>query len=292
MSSSTSTASSSWVCVVTGASRGVGRGIALALGAAGATVYVTGRSQREGDAPLPGTIFQTAQDVTAAGGHGIAVACDHADDAQVAALFAQVQRTHGRLDLLVNCAIAIPEQLTVPGPFWAKPLAMTALLDVGLRSAYVATHQAAPLLIAAQGLVVNISSAGSRCYMHGPAYGAGKAGIDKMSFDMAHDFRPHGVSVIALWPGLVTTERTLRVCAAEPDKYGHALDTAESPQFIGRVIAALLRDRAGLAARSGGVFYTAELGQAYGVADTNGAQPPSPSAFFGAPPTFEAVVVE
>ena len=185
------------VCVVTGASRGVGRGVALALGAAGATVYVTGRSVKEGDSPLPGTVGQTAADVTAAGGTGFAVACDHGDDAQVAALFERVRREHGRLDILVNCAIAIPDALTVPGPFWQKPLKMTELLDVGLRSTYVASHCAAGLLIAARGLVVNISSAGSRCYMHGPAYGAGKAGTDKMSFDMAHDFKPAGVSVVS-----------------------------------------------------------------------------------------------
>lgn len=178
------------VCVVTGASRGVGRGVALALGAAGATVYVTGRSLKEGDSPLPGTVGRTAADVTAAGGCGIAVACDHADDAQVAALFERVRREQGRIDILVNCAIAIPDLLTEIGPFWRKPLAMTALLDVGLRSTYVACHCAADLLIAARGLVVNISSAGSRCYMHGPAYGAGKAGTDKMTFDMAHDSGP------------------------------------------------------------------------------------------------------
>ncbi|EED69922.1 short-chain dehydrogenase/reductase SDR [Comamonas testosteroni KF-1] len=280
------------VCVVTGASRGVGRGVALALGASGAIVYVTGRSVKEGDSPLPGTIGRTAADVTAAGGHGIAVACDHGDDAQVAALFERVRREHGRLDILVNCAIAIPDALTMPGPFWQKPLEMTGLLDVGLRSTYVASHCAAGLLIAGRGLVVNISSAGSRCYMHGPAYGAGKAGSDKMSFDMAHDFKPAGVSVVSLWPGLVKTERSARVCAVEPDKYGDSFDSAETPQFIGRVILALHGDADCLEQRSGGVFYTAELASQYGVQDIDGAQPPSPRAYFGAPPEFSPVVVE
>ena len=280
------------VCVVTGASRGVGRGVALALGAAGATVYVTGRSVKEGDSALPGTVGQTAADVTAAGGTGIAVACDHGDDAQVAALFERVRREHGRLDILVNCAIAIPDPLTEVGPFWKKPLAMTQLLDVGLRSSYVASHYAADLLIAARGLVVNISSAGSRCYMHGPAYGAGKAATDKMTFDMAYDFKSEGVSVVALWPGLVKTERSARVCAAEPDKYGDSYDSAETPQFIGRVVLALHGDADCLQKRSGGVFYTAELASQYGVQDIDGAQPPSPRAYFGAPPEFCPVVVE
>ena len=280
------------VCVVTGASRGVGRGVALALGAAGATVYVTGRSVKEGDSPLPGTVGKTAADVTAAGGSGIAVACDHGDDAQVAALFERVRREHGRLDILVNCAIAIPDPLTVPGPFWQKPLEMAQLLDVGLRSTYAASYYAASLLMAARGLVVNISSAGSRCYMHGPAYGAGKAGTDKMTFDMAYDFKPAGVSVVSLWPGLVKTERSERVCAAEPDKYGDSFDSAETPQFIGRVVLALHGDAHCLEQRSGGVFYTAELASQYGVQDIDGAQPPSPRAYFGAPPQFSPVVVE
>src|SRR5262245_46712029 len=130
------------ICVVTGASRGVGRGVALALGASGATVYVTGRSQKEGDAPLPGTVFKTAEDVTAAGGRGIPVVCDHADDVQVEALFDRVRREHGRLDVLVNCAIAIPEGLTDVGPFWQKPLHMTDLFGVGMRSVYVACYHA------------------------------------------------------------------------------------------------------------------------------------------------------
>lgn len=280
------------VCVVTGASRGVGRGVALALGAAGATVYVTGRSVKEGDSPLPGTVGKTAADVTAAGGSGIAVACDHGDDAQVAALFERVRREHGRLDILVNCAIAIPDPLTVPGPFWQKPLEMAQLLDVGLRSTYAASYYAASLLMAARGLVVNISSAGSRCYMHGPAYGAGKAGTDKMTFDMAYDFKPAGVSVVSLWPGLVKTERSERVCAAEPDKYGDSFDSAETPQFIGRVVLALHGDPECLEKRSGGVFYTAELASQYGVQDIDGAQPPSPRAYFGAPQQFSPVVVE
>jgi NAD(P)-dependent dehydrogenase (short-subunit alcohol dehydrogenase family) len=279
------------ICVVTGASRGVGRGVALALGAAGATVYVTGRSREEGDAPLPGTVYRTAEDVSAAGGRGIPVVCDHAHDVQVQALFERVRREHGRLNILVNCAIALPEGLTDVAPFWQKSLGMTQLFGVGMRSVYVACHHAAPLLIEGKGLVVNISSAGGRCYMHGPAYGAAKAATDKMSHDMAHDFRPYGVTVVALWPGLVKTERTLAVCAAEPDKYGAWLDMGESPQFVGRVVQALYDDPARLA-RSGQVFYAAELASSYGVKDLDGAQPPSHRQFLGDPTTFSAAVVE
>lgn len=280
------------ICVVTGASRGVGRGVALALGAAGATVYVTGRSREEGDSPLPGTVFATAAAVTAAGGKGVAVVCDHADDASTKALFERIGRAHGRLDILVNSAIAIPAGLTDVEPFWRKSLDMTDLFGVGMRSAYVASYYAAPLLLAAQGgLIANISSGGARCYMHGPAYGAAKAAVDKMTHDMAYDFRHDDVATVALWLGLVKTERTLAVCAGEPEKYADWLKMAESPEFAGRVIAALYQDPQ-RAERSGKVFYAAELALEYGVTDVNGGQPPSHRQFLGAPTEFSAAVVE
>ena len=163
------------IAVVTGASRGAGRGIAVALGATGATVYVTGRTRREGDAALPGTVQGTAAAVTAAGGKGVAVYCDHADDTQVEQLFEQVRQERGRLDILVNNATVINDALTTTGPFWDKPLALVDILDVGLRCHYVASWFAAPLLLAnGEGLIVNTSSFGGRIYMHGPAYGAGE----------------------------------------------------------------------------------------------------------------------
>jgi NAD(P)-dependent dehydrogenase (short-subunit alcohol dehydrogenase family) len=280
------------VVVVTGASRGAGRGIALALGATGATVYVTGRTRREGEAPLPGTVQATADAVSAAGGRGIPVYCDHADDSQVAALFQQVREEQGRLDILVNNATVVHDALTTSGPFWDKPLALVDILDVGLRSHYTASWFAAPLLLAnGEGLVVNTSSFGGRIYMHGPAYGAGKAGLDKMAHDMAIDFRPHGVAVVSLWMGLLATERTRRVFAAEPEKYAGMAETAESPEFSGRVIDALARDPA-LMSRSGKVWIGAELGLDYGVTDTDGRQPLSPRAFFGDTTHFGDAVVE
>jgi NAD(P)-dependent dehydrogenase (short-subunit alcohol dehydrogenase family) len=280
------------VAVVTGASRGAGRGIAVALGATGATVYVTGRTRREGDAPLPGTVQATADAVTAAGGRGIAVYCDHADDAQVAQLFDRVRQDHARLDILVNNATILHDALTGTGPFWDKPLALVDILDVGLRSHYTASWYAAPLLLAnGEGLVVNTSSFGGRIYMHGPAYGAGKAGLDKMAHDMAVDFRPHGVAVIALWMGLLATERTRRVFAAEPDKYAGMADTAESPEFSGRIVDALARDP-GLMDKSGKVWIGAELALEYGVTDIDGRQPLSPRAFFGDTTRFGDAIVE
>lgn len=279
------------VCVVTGASRGVGRGVALALGAAGATVYVTGRSTKAGDAPLPGTVFETADLVTQGGGKGIAVVCDHGDDAQVAALFERVRKDSGRLDLLVHCAITIPDGVTDVIPFHKKPLAMVDFLDVGLRSNYVASYYAAPLLAETGGsLMVHISSPGGRCYMHGPAYGAGKAGVDKMAHDMAHDLRGDDVAVVSLWLGVVKTERTLAVAAANPEQYGPFLAMAETPEFEGRVIAALYADPKRME-RSGKVHYTSELALEYGIVDAGGVQPPSHRGFLGEPTTFSDAVV-
>ncbi len=280
------------VVVVTGASRGAGKGIALALGATGATVYVTGRSRREGDAPLPGTVRATADAITAAGGRGIAVPCDHADDEQVGQLFEQVRQEQGQLDILVNNATCLHDALTATGPFWEKPLELAEILDVGMRSHYTATWFAAPLLLAAgAGLVVNTSSFGGRIYMHGPAYGAGKAAVDKMAHDMAVDFRAHNVAVLSIWMGLLMTERTRRVFEAEPEKYAELAATTESPEFTGRIIDSLARDPQ-LMDRSGKVWIGAELAETYGLRDIDGSQPPSHRAFFGETTTYGDAVVE
>jgi NAD(P)-dependent dehydrogenase (short-subunit alcohol dehydrogenase family) len=280
------------VVVVTGATRGAGKGIAVALGKTGATVYVTGRTRREGDAPLPGTVYSTAEEVTRNGGSGIAVVCDHTDDEQVRSLFDQVDEEHGRLDILVNNAITLPDALTQSGPFWERPLSMVDILDAGLRSTYVASYYAAPLLLKnGEGLVVNTSSFGGRCYMHGPAYGAGKAGVDKMAHDMAVDFKPHKVAVVSIWMGLLKTERTLRVFEAQPDLYGAAAARAESPEFTGRIIDALAKDPQ-LMDRTGQVLVGAELGKHYDVPDVDGKRPPSYAKALGTPTTFSDAVVE
>ncbi|WOC13593.1 SDR family NAD(P)-dependent oxidoreductase [Gordonia sp. MP11Mi] len=278
------------IAVVTGASRGAGKGIALALGATGATVYVTGRTTTAGGADLPGTVTDTAAEVTRRGGTGIPMVVDHADDAQVAALFEQIRSDQGRVDILVNNAITLPPALTKKGPFWRKPLDLTDLFDVGMRSAYVATYYAAPLL-APGGLVVNTSSFGGTAYMHGPAYGAGKAAVDKMAHDMAVDFRPFDVAVVSLWMGLLKTERTMAAFDAHPDLYSGLAATAESVEFPGRVIDALHRDPR-LMERTGRVLIGAEAAEELGVTDVDGNQPPSHRPFLGDPPSFSDAVVD
>lgn len=193
------------VALVTGASRGAGAGVARALGQHGMIVYVTGRSVSASDArgwdgqPLPGTILETAAQVTAAGGLGVAVACDHADDSQVASVFSKILEEQGRLDILFNNATYIDDELIAPKPFWEKSLGAADILNVGLRSAYVASWHAAKIMCAQHsGLIVFGSSFGANCYMHGPAYGAQKAGVDKMAFDMQHDFTDTGVRAVSL----------------------------------------------------------------------------------------------
>ena len=206
------------IAIVTGASRGAGRGIALALGSHGCTVYVTGRSEKAGDHALPGTIYETAEAVTKAGGKGIAVRCDHADDAQVQALFDQVLAEQGRIDILVNNAAAVYDELSMPGNFWEKPLKLADMIDVGLRSSYVASWLAAPAMVAQdRGLIVMTSASGAAHYSMGPAYGAHKAGVDKLAFDMAVDFRAAQVKVaaISIWMGALATDRLLGMIEAE-----------------------------------------------------------------------------
>jgi NAD(P)-dependent dehydrogenase (short-subunit alcohol dehydrogenase family) len=271
------------VAVVTGASRGAGAGIARALGEAGYTVYVTGRTLEEGAAPLPGTILGTAEAVTAAGGRGVAIAVDHADDAQVRALFERVRRDEGRLDVLVNNATAIHDALIQPGGFWERPLELVDILDVGLRSHYVASWFAAPLLIeTGGGLIAFTSSFGSACYMHGPAYGAQKAGVDKFAADMGVDLRDHDVAAVSIWMGPLITERTARAVEERPDQYRDFMQVAETPEFTGRVIAALHADPERMSL-SGSTQIGAELAERYGVTETGGRKPPSYRGMLGEP---------
>ena len=271
------------VAVVTGASRGAGRGIARALGAQGYRVYVTGRTLHEGDADLPGTIGSAAQAVTDAGGEGIAVRVDHSHADEIAALFAQVERESGRLDILVNNAAALHDDLVKPGPFWEKSLDLVGILDVGLRSTYLASWHAAPIMVKQKsGLIVFTSSFGSVCYMHGAAYGAQKAGVDKFAADMGVDFRGTGVAAVSLWMGPLLTERSARTRDEHPEQYEQIMANAETPEFNGRVIHALSQDLE-LAALNGKTVITAEMAEKYGITESGGRQPPSWRAMLGDP---------
>lgn len=264
------------VAVVTGASRGVGKGIALGLGEAGATVYVTGRTAEEGTdvERLGGTVFSTAGEVTAVGGKGIGVHCDHRDDSQVQALFQRVQEESGRLDILVNNAWGGYERMEHDGeftwlkPFWEQPIwRWDAMFDGGVRAAFVASALAAKKMIEQEsGLIVNISFWAAQKYMANVPYGAAKAAVDKLTADMAHEAAQFNIAVISLYPGLVRTESVLR--AAEY----FDMSNSESPQFTGRVIAALAADP-DIMRRTGKVWIGAALAEEYGIPDIDGKQP-------------------
>ena len=274
------------VAIVTGASRGIGKGIAVALGAEGATVYVTGRTVAPGTHKLPGTVGETAAEIERRGGKGIAVPVDHADDAQVAALFEQVRQEQGRLDILVNNAFALPEDLTEPRPFWEKPLSNWAMVDVGVRSNFVAAWHAARLMVPQRaGLIVAISGYVGVTYTYGVVFGTCKSAVDRMARDMAIELAPHSIASLSLWQGLTFTERAQRNLARRPEMTALTVTNPLvgcTPEFPGRVIAALAVDPA-VMKRSGGTFITAEVAQDYGITDIDGKVIPSLRAERGAP---------
>lgn len=276
------------VALVTGASRGAGAGIARGFGELGYTVYVTGRTVTPGDAKgwdgsvLPGTVSDTAEAVTRCGGKGIAVLCDHANDAAVARLFDQIAREQGRLDILVNNAAYIHHQLIEKKPFWEKELDAQKILDVGLRSAYVASWHAAKMMVAqGDGLIAFTSSFGASCYMHGPAYGAQKAGIDKLAHDMEHDFRGTGVAAVSLWLGPQITERSEIARRTNPEQYEQFIAMAENPEFSAHVLDAIRKspERDTL---SGETLIVAEIARTLGIQD-RGHDRPSHREMLGSP---------
>ncbi|MEU0494298.1 SDR family NAD(P)-dependent oxidoreductase [Mycobacterium sp. NPDC006124] len=259
--------------VVTGASRGAGRGIAAALLSAGWRVYLTGRT------------------VTDAVSGGIPVTVDHRDDAQVAALFERVAQECGTLDLLVNNAAAISDRLTSRKPFWDKPIELGDVLDVGLRSSYVASwHAARSMVPAGRGLIAFTSSPGSVCYMHGPAYGAQKAGVDKMAADMAVDLAGTGVATVSIWMGILLTEKFVGAFDGQPEALAQTAEHAETPEFTGHVLDALWRDPA-LVELSGQTLIGAEIATRYGITDVDGRQPPSHRDALGSPRIPSTVVM-
>lgn len=276
------------VALVTGASRGVGAGVARGLGELGYTVYVTGRTTTPGASKgwdgsvLPGTVAETAAAVTRLGGRGIPVVCDHADDVQVAQVFEQIVAEQGRLDMLVNNAAYMHAQLIEQKPFWEKELDAQKIIDVGLRSSYVASWHAARMMVpAGSGLIGFTSSFGASCYMHGPAYGAQKAGLDKLAHDMAFDLKDTGVVAVSIWLGPQVTERAAIAKDANPEQYEAFMATAENPEFTAQILDAIDRSpkRAEL---SGETLIGAEIAKELGVTD-RGSERPSYRDMLGAP---------
>jgi len=255
------------VALVTGATRGVGKGVALELAEAGAKVYVTGRSSTEAFAPSV---------------HIIPVHCDHTHDPEVEAVFYRISKEQGRLDILVNSVWGGYENMVENGeftwmlPFWKQPLwRWDAMFVAGVRAYYVASAHAARIMVGQRsGLIVNISFWAAQKYIGNVVYGVSKAATDKMTADMAHELREYNVATVSLYPGLVRTEKVMDAAAFLD------LSNSESPQFIGRAVAALASD-SNIMQKSGQVLVAAGLAQEYSFTDIDGKQP--------RPLTFEEV---
>lgn len=273
------------VCLVTGASRGIGRGIALQLGGAGATVYITGRTLKPKDDTVGGSLEETAAEIEKRGGRCHPVLCDHSDDQSIAALFGRIkEEQNGQLDVLVNNAYSAVGKImaNLKKPFWEQGVDMwDAVNNVGLRNHYICCVYAAELMVPRRsGFIVNISSAGGLRYLFNVAYGVGKEAVDRMAADMAVELKPHNVTCVSLWPGAVRTEEIMSAI----DK-GHlsgsfqetnleakdVFQNGESTEYAGKAIVALAKDPK-LIHVSGRILLTADLGAHYGFKDIDGRQ--------------------
>lgn len=276
------------ITLVTGATRGLGKGIAIGLGEAGATVYITGRrlDSSESSTSISGSLRETQAAVEEAGGVCIPVQVDHTDDEQVRLLFERIQDEQGQLDLLVNNAYSGVQALrdAYGKSFWeCEPSFWDACNNVGLRSHYVASVFAARMMTQhRQGLICTISSWGGLSYIFGVPYGAGKSACDRLAAEMAIELKPHNVASLAIWPGIVGTEHISQLAAemAESeatDQQGSVIKEGfnwETPLLTGRVIAALAADST-IMRRTGRVQIVAELAQHYGLVDKDGNLPAS-----------------
>lgn len=263
------------VCVVTGASRGVGRGIAIALGEQGAIVYVTGRSVRGGPSYTDaiGTIEDTADEVTRRGGLGIAVACDHTDDQQTKAVFERVKNEHGRLDVLVNNAWGGYERYQLmPSFFWKTDLALwDRMFTRGVRAQLVSSYFGIPLMLPRKrGLIVNTVAWDHDKYI-GSFYDLAKHASVRMMWGLAQELRDHKIATIALAPGFTRSERVLAAFKVDEQHWQDipGLAQTESPEYAGRAVVALATDRE-IMKRSGKAFRSGELARQYGFRDVDG----------------------
>jgi len=267
------------IALVTGGSRGVGKGVAIGLAEAGATVIVTARTRTTGASEWPGSLDETIDAIRRAGGEGLGLPCDHSNDASVEETFARIKEDYGRLDILVNNVFAAPNVMPVNVPFWKVPVSLwDTLHNVGLRSHFVTSQFAVPLMLPQKrGLIVNTSSGGGIRYTFNVPFGVQKAGVDRMARDMAHELRPYGIAAVSIWPGYIKSEKL----EAQPDRVPPALakliaERGETPVFVGRAVAALAADP-DVMEKTGSILLASELATEYGFTDVDGKVPPPPS---------------
>ncbi|MBC8147290.1 MAG: SDR family NAD(P)-dependent oxidoreductase [Bacteroidetes bacterium] len=251
------------IALVTGGTKNIGKGIALALGEAGATVYVTGRSISEKD----------VKGITTAGGKGIAVVCNHENDNEVKAVFAQIENNEGKLDILVNNAWGGYNRLRNrkeysgfkwKAPFWEQPLNLwNEMNNVGVRSNYVSSFYASKLMLKQKhGLIVNISFYASQKYYGNVIYGVAKAAVDKMTMDMSEELKKNKITCVSLYPGYIDDKKSKNKSNSKK----------ETSIFVGRAIAALSSDK-NIIKKTGQILVAAELAEEYNFTDIDGIQP-------------------
>ena len=276
------------VVIVTGGSRGVGKGTALALSNSSTITYITGRSRFEGQTTqLPGTLDSTAAEINNLGGHCEIVECDHSRDDQIKQLIERVIDEQGKVDILVNNVYQVPDDLLEWKPFWERPIDehWDSMIKVGMRSHYVSSVYTAPHMVEARsGMIVNISSPAARAYIHSVIYGIGKAGTDKMVQDMSKELAEYQVAAFGLWPGIVKTERLLPAIEADalPPEYEPLKSGMESAQLSGRIIDAIDSQKTAMN-YSGRSWWNSALCKDMDVRDIDGTQPDSYAAFMGEP---------
>ncbi|CAJ1934814.1 unnamed protein product [Cylindrotheca closterium] len=284
------------VAVVTGASRGIGRAIAVQLGTENFTVYTLGRSSRKSSSPIPGqrpvaegldlTVESAAEEVSRRGGDGHAIVCDLSKDNEIDRILSEIFAAEGRLDILVCSAFAVPLGTSIRGDFWQQDMDMwSTLMNVGLRQVYAACRAAAPSMIETARttkkapLICLVSSFGGKSYTFNVAYGVGKCAVDRLASDMAYQLKKHGVASISLYPGLVKTEGNLAMVedgSWDEASGGLDLSQGESPAFSGKAVVQLTKlNREEILERSGNVEVVAELANEFGFTDIDGSQPPS-----------------
>ena len=285
------------VILITGASRGVGKGIAESVGKPADTIICVGRSVDSGTTvsqfgfEINSSLIDMASNIEKQGIECDVLPADLNLKKDIQNIQSIIEDKYGRLDMLIHAACQIHDDLVLPKPFWEKSTDLWSVIEVGLKSNYFLSHALASMLIKTpKSLVVQISSHGSSCYMHGPIYGAQKAGIDKMAFDMAFDFKDHDVCSVSLWSGIVLDEKTEKVSKNMDEQYAEFLKGAASQAFAGKVIRAFY-DQENKMQHSGKTLIAAEVGKELGITNPDGTQPRSDREMLGGPKDFNEAVV-